>query len=35
MTPENLALIRQLYPADEATGFSLGEVRGLWRIGFK
>jgi hypothetical protein len=33
--PENLNLIRNLYPADEGTGFGLGEVRGLWRIDFK
>jgi hypothetical protein len=35
IAPENLALIRQLYPADEAIGFSMGEVRGLWRIQFR
>jgi hypothetical protein len=31
----NLEVIRDLYPADEATGFGLGDVRGLWRIDFK
>jgi hypothetical protein len=30
----NLAVIRQLYPQDEATGFRLGELRGAWRIDF-
>lgn len=28
----DLAVIRRLYPADEATGFRLGQVRGAWRI---
>jgi hypothetical protein len=28
----NLALIRQHYPQDEATGFKLGDLRGAWRI---
>jgi hypothetical protein len=32
---ENLEVIRRLYPADEATGFGLGEIRGLWRIDFR
>jgi hypothetical protein len=32
--PENLALIRRLYPQDQATGFQLGELRGAWRIDF-
>jgi len=31
---ENLALISQLYPKDQATGFKLGDLRGLWRIDF-
>jgi hypothetical protein len=35
ITPENLDLIRRLYPADQATGFGLGDVRGLWRIDFR
>lgn len=32
--PENVAVIRRLYPQDEATGFKLGELRGAWRIDF-
>jgi len=32
---ENLAVIKRLYPKDEATGFKLGELRGMWRIDFK
>jgi hypothetical protein len=34
IAPANLEVIRHLYPADEATGFGLGDVRGLWRIDF-
>jgi hypothetical protein len=30
--PATLAAIKDRYPADEATGFSLGELRGIWRI---
>ncbi len=33
--PEVLTEIRTLYPADEATGFTLGQVRGLWSVEFK
>lgn len=33
--PEVLAQIRKSYPADEAKGFALGQVRGLWRVDFK
>ncbi len=29
-----LEVIRRLYPGDEATGFRIGELRGLWRIDF-
>lgn len=29
---DNVALIRQLYPQDQATGFKLGDLRGAWRI---
>ncbi len=32
--PETLAAIRKLYPDDKATGFQLGDLRGLWRITF-
>ena len=27
-----LAKINQLYPADEATGYSEGELRGIWVV---
>lgn len=30
----DLAVIRGLYPQDEATGFKLGQLRGAWRIDF-
>ena len=32
--PANLAVIERLYPDDEATGFRLGDLRGMWRIDF-
>lgn len=32
IAPGDLAIIRRLYPADEATGFRLGQLRGAWRI---
>lgn len=32
--PPVAALIRQLYPHDEATGFKLGDLRGAWRVDF-
>lgn len=32
ISPANIAVIRQLYPQDEATGFKLGQLRGAWRI---
>lgn len=31
---DTLAVIRQRYPKDRATGFKLNDVRGLWRIEF-
>lgn len=34
ISAENLAVIRQHYPQDEATGFQLGQLRGAWRIDF-
>lgn len=34
ITPETLAAIQRLYPDDKATGFQLGDLRGLWRITF-
>jgi hypothetical protein len=33
--PDTLALIRQRYPNDQATGFKLGDLRGLWVIEFR
>lgn len=32
--PATLATIRRLYPQDQAVGFKLGDLRGLWRIEF-
>lgn len=32
--PENLAAIKKIYPEDKATGYQLGDLRGLWRITF-
>lgn len=32
--PETLAAIQKLYPDDKATGFQLGDLRGIWRITF-
>lgn len=32
ISTENVAVIRHLYPHDEATGFKLGQLRGAWRI---
>lgn len=29
-----VTLIKQLYPEDKATGFEMGELRGMWRIDF-
>jgi hypothetical protein len=34
LRPEMQPLIAQLYPQDEATGFQLGDLRGLWRVDF-
>ncbi len=34
IAPETLAAIQKLYPDDQATGFQLGDLRGLWRITF-
>ena len=30
--PATLAVLKQLYPGDQATGFRIGELRGAWRI---
>lgn len=35
LTPENQALIKAKYPDDMATGYQLGDLRGLWHISFK
>lgn len=32
--PATLAAVRRLYPQDQATGFKLGDLRGLWRVDF-
>jgi hypothetical protein len=32
--PETLTAIKKLYPSDQATGFKLGDLRGLWRVEF-
>ncbi len=34
ISPETLKLIKKLYPKDRATGFKIGELRGLWKIAF-
>jgi hypothetical protein len=34
ITPETLKAIQKLYPDDQATGFKLGDLRGLWRVTF-
>lgn len=33
--PEHQALLRRLYPQDQATGFKFGDLRGLWRVEFQ
>jgi hypothetical protein len=33
--PDVLAQIKETYPADQATGFKQGQVRGLWSVDFK
>ena len=33
--PDTLAQIQKAYPADGATGFKLGQLRGLWSIDFQ
>ena len=34
MKPEDYALIQEHYPADSATGFAMGDLRGMWSITF-
>lgn len=35
LLPENHKIIKTLYPKDEATGYNLDELRGMWSIEFK
>lgn len=35
LTPPTMALLAQWYPRDEATGFKLGDLRGMWRVDFE
>lgn len=34
ISPENYSLIQQLYPNDQAIGFSPGDLRGIWSVRF-
>lgn len=34
IAPETLAAIRKIYPEDQAAGFQLGDLRGLWHVTF-
>lgn len=34
ITPENLTMLRKLYPEDKAVGYGENEVRGIWSIQF-
>lgn len=34
VTPENYSLIYERYDDDSATGFKIGQLRGLWRVEF-
>jgi ubiquinone/menaquinone biosynthesis C-methylase UbiE len=34
VAPATVEAIRKLYPEDAATGYSLGELRGLWHVAF-
>ncbi|MEX0289886.1 MAG: DUF3365 domain-containing protein [Flavobacteriaceae bacterium] len=34
ITPETLTMLESLYPNDEAIGYGLNEVRGMWSINF-
>lgn len=33
--PSTAALLETLYPRDQATGFKMGDLRGLWRVDFQ
>lgn len=35
IAPADVALIHTLYPQDQATGFKVGDLRGLWKITFE
>lgn len=32
IAPEVLSKIQQVYPKDQATGFAMGEIRGMWKV---
>lgn len=34
ISDQNMKVINKLYPQDKATGFSMGELRGIWTIRF-
>ena len=34
ISKENLATIQEFYPNDQATGFSMGDLRGVWTVRF-
>jgi hypothetical protein len=35
LLPENHEIIKSLYPQDQATGYNLNDLRGMWSIEFK
>ena len=35
INPDDYAVIKKHYPQDEATGYELGDLRGMWSITFK
>ena len=34
IAPQDFIVINMIYPQDQATGFSLNELRGIWRVDF-
>ncbi len=32
--PEHVALIKELYPNDQATGYKVNQLRGMWSVVF-
>jgi hypothetical protein len=34
VTPETLSMLKKLYPDDKATGYDVGQVRGIWSINY-